>query len=188
MEKINLFDPMFTSPGLYEIVCLKNNKRYIGESEYCLYRLGGHLKNLRNQNHHCSDLQSDFNCYGVSAFQAKVLTYGSQWQEREVRRQAEQHLIKGLGTLNVYNYDPTRRKQAPYYKSYEYDGQIFTTIKDLRQYYNTKALKEKRISRPLSETTFHRNYINPLAPFRDQIVFIEKNQAISTIFGLWSTF
>lgn len=176
MKKINLFDPMFTSPGLYEIVCLKNNKGYIGESEYCLHRLGGHLKDLKNQTHHCSALQSDFNYYGLCAFQANVLTYGSQWQEREVRRQAEQRLIKELGTLKVYNFDATRRKQAPYYKSFKYEDQIFTTIKDLREYYNTKALKEKIISRPLSETPFRRNFTNPLAPFRHQIVFIENTK------------
>lgn len=176
MVEINFFDPMFTSPGLDEIVCLKNNKRYIGESEFFLHRLGGHLKDLKNQTHHCHALQSDFNSYGLNVFKAKVLTYGPQWQEREVRLQEEKRLIEKIGKSKVYNFDVTSRKKAPCYKSYKYDGQIFNTIQALRQYYNTKALTEKTISRPLSETTFRRNFTNPLAPFRSEIEFIENTK------------
>jgi hypothetical protein len=43
----------------------------------------------------------------------------------------------------------------------------------LRQYYNTKALAEKTVSRPFSETTFRRNFTNPLAPFRSEIEFLK---------------
>jgi len=173
MVKINLFDAMFTSPGLYEIVCLKNNKRYIGESDYCLHRLGDHMKDLKNQTHHCQALQNDYNRYGLSFFQANVLTYGPQWQKREVRRQEEKRLIEHNAICKVYNFNVNHQKKAPCYKSYKYDGQIFNTIKALRDYYNTKALTEKTISRPLSETTFRRNFTNPLAPFRHDIEFIE---------------
>jgi hypothetical protein len=73
----------------------------------------------------------------------------------------------------TYNFDVNTRKKAPYYKSYEYDGQKFTTIKSLFEYFNSKGLKDGTLSRPLSETTFRRNYLNPYAPLKDQIRFIQ---------------
>jgi hypothetical protein len=74
--EINLFDPMFTSPGLYEKVCLQNDKRYIGAlGEYCLHRLGNPLKDLKNQTHHCQALQNDYNLYELS-FKPECLPRG----------------------------------------------------------------------------------------------------------------
>lgn len=59
-KKINLFAPAFTEPGIYQIKNIKTGKVYIGESKYCLHRLGGHLKDLFNSTHHCAALQTDF--------------------------------------------------------------------------------------------------------------------------------
>lgn len=38
-------------PGVYEIVNIKNHKRYIGESIHCLMRWKQHRNNLRKNRH-----------------------------------------------------------------------------------------------------------------------------------------
>ena len=75
-KKTNLFSSTFTKPGLYQIFCLKTGKRYIGESSYCLHRLGNHLKKLINSTHHCQALQADFNYWGLEYFEATIIESG----------------------------------------------------------------------------------------------------------------
>lgn len=170
-KKTNLFSSTFTKPGLYQIFCLKTDKRYIGESSYCLSRLRNHLKDLINSTHHCQALQADFNKWGLHNFEATIIDSGDKWKEQKVRRQEETRLIETSDKDKIYNYRVEARKVAPYCKSYQYDEQVFYTIKALREYYNHKAFVEKS-ARPLSESTFRPHVINRLGPFRHLIILI----------------
>lgn len=62
-------------PGIYEILNIKNNKRYIGQSIHIRNRLFKHISMLRNNNHICKHLQSSWNKYGEENFQFKVIEY-----------------------------------------------------------------------------------------------------------------
>ena len=59
--------------GIYRILCIKNNKPYIGKSEDVQKRKEEHFNKLRNGNHPCKELQDDFNTYGEDAFDFSVL-------------------------------------------------------------------------------------------------------------------
>lgn len=60
-------------PGVYEIVNIKNHKRYIGESIHCLMRWGQHRNNLRKNKHPNCHLQRAWNIYGENSFEFHVL-------------------------------------------------------------------------------------------------------------------
>lgn len=65
-------------PGFYEICYLKTGKRYIGETQNLLERLGKHVATLQTQTHDCLSLQADWtsekkennlaNAFSISVF------------------------------------------------------------------------------------------------------------------------
>src|SRR5271166_3149498 len=58
---------------IYEIVNIKNNKRYIGSAIDFRRRKRNHLNLLRKQKHHSIKLQNSFNKYGENSFQFNVI-------------------------------------------------------------------------------------------------------------------
>lgn len=62
------------SRGVYEIICIKNNFRYIGATfDSFKNRFQCHKSHLRNNKHGNSKLQSDFNKYGEEYFEFRVI-------------------------------------------------------------------------------------------------------------------
>ena len=59
--------------GIYEIICLVNNKSYIGESKSINHRWKHHKYKLKDNTHDNRELQKDYNLYGDDNFQHKVL-------------------------------------------------------------------------------------------------------------------
>ena len=55
-------------PGVYIILCIKNNKRYYGESVNVSARLSQHKSRLRRNIHEIPELQHDWNLYGEIFF------------------------------------------------------------------------------------------------------------------------
>lgn len=89
-------------PGLYAIVCGKSGKVYFGESGNVVQRIGSHYAALAGGRHECEKLQEDWSTHGDESFSFLSLSVGKQWEDRALRRQAEDLLI----TLNpqiVYN-------------------------------------------------------------------------------------
>nr|ALO63256.1 putative GIY-YIG homing endonuclease [Chlamydomonas applanata] len=66
-------------PGLYEILCLENNKRYIGESTNVLDRIARHGRSLQTSQADCAQLQLDFTQYGPDKFEVSILLCGPEW-------------------------------------------------------------------------------------------------------------
>ena len=59
--------------GIYEIINIKNNKKYIGQSVNIEKRWGSHKRNLNLQQHDNSYLQNAWNKYGEGAFVFNII-------------------------------------------------------------------------------------------------------------------
>ncbi len=104
----NLFT--LTGPGIYEIYCKANGKRYIGESTRFLDRLGTNTYELENGQNSCLDLQKDWTNYGYVLFEANILYIGPEFLHKEIRLKKEDHIIHSYLTSEVYNVHPESKK------------------------------------------------------------------------------
>ena len=59
--------------GIYEIVCMANNKSIIGSSVHIQRRYAQHMWELRRLSHHNPHLQNAFNLYGENNFKLVIL-------------------------------------------------------------------------------------------------------------------
>ena len=98
---MNLTD--YVNPGIYQITCLKLNKKYIGESQNVLERLGKHVAMLNQSVHDSIPLQTDWNQFGKTQFQIDVLFIGPEWENRDKRTKKETELINQLPICERYN-------------------------------------------------------------------------------------
>lgn len=80
-------------PGIYMILCMVNDYRYIGETSNIASRLASHKKDLRRNSHNNENLQKDFNLYGELSFEFTVLHMSPEWGDREKRISTEAQLI-----------------------------------------------------------------------------------------------
>lgn len=60
-------------PGVYKIICLSNNKIYIGSSINLYARIKRHVNDLKKQKHPSKHLQNAFNIYGIENFVAEII-------------------------------------------------------------------------------------------------------------------
>ena len=64
IHNFNFFNCL--GPGLYEIYCKVNKKRYIGEASNVLDRLAKHSRNLLTTFSDCFEFQKDWNYFSPS--------------------------------------------------------------------------------------------------------------------------
>ena len=169
MNNLNIFD--LCKPGIYEIRCLKNNKVYIGQSHNCAYRIARHSNDLKQKTHHCEPLLEDFLKYGINYFKAKIIMEVSLDGkfDNNYLIQLETKYISELEPLSYYNI--INSNQSPSYKSYKYKGQVFNTIKDLREFINNTTDSN------YSETHFKRLFLNKNSPYYNEVDYVgEKPQ------------
>lgn len=95
-------------PGLYQIYCKVNNKRYIGESINVLDRLSKHTRDLEKNMSSCYALQKDWNQYSSDSFSATILFVGPAWKDRQDRLTKENELIASYSPEQVYNSHPLK--------------------------------------------------------------------------------
>lgn len=117
-------------PGIYQIYCKANNKRYIGESENVLDRLAKHTRNLKKGVSECYELQKDWNTYDPTYFEAIVLHIGPEWKSREVRLKKERELICSYLPKDIYNQHPDflKKTEDNYAVVCEINGTRFLSI------------------------------------------------------------
>lgn len=114
LSSIDLFSSY--GPGLYQIVCKVNNKRYIGESSNVLARAGRHTRDLEKGVSDCYPLQKDWLLYGPSQFDFNPLLIGPEWVVHEARLKKEAELICSYTSEEVYNNHPL--KSTPLEENY----------------------------------------------------------------------
>ncbi len=100
----NLFNAF--GPGIYQIYCKKNNKRYIGEASNILDRLAKHTRNLKQGISECYELQKDWDLYGPTLFEATIIYIGPEWDNRDARLKKEREIISCYSLQEVYNKHP----------------------------------------------------------------------------------
>jgi len=61
------------SPGIYQIVCMKNGMIYVGKSDSPAKRIKEHYMQLRHGSHHNKKLQLDFYEYGADSFACEIV-------------------------------------------------------------------------------------------------------------------
>jgi len=114
------------NPGLYKIICLKNNKIYIGQSTNVLSRLGRHVDNLENNRHDCIELQKDFNNYGKKYFKFESLEINDQYSTENLRKEKEKQFIKKL--KNTYNIEENKTWNF-YSQKLKIKGKIYQSMR-----------------------------------------------------------
>ena len=140
-------------PGVYEILDLKNNCSYYGESECLLSRLQIHLRQLRNGTHFCKKLQDSFQKTGEKNFQFFVLVSGPEWTSAQKRRDYQDQLIEE-NSSSCYNQTQSQR--------YNYPSTVIRPIMYKGRKYNAvrQAVADKKhVS--VSRTTLKRQLADP---------------------------
>ena len=65
-------------PCIYQILCVKSQKRYIGSAQGARKRWLAHLRELKNNTHHSPHLQNSWNKHKGKGFNFEVLEYCKQ--------------------------------------------------------------------------------------------------------------
>lgn len=98
MTNTNLFT--FSTGGVYCIKCLKTKKIYIGITASFLERAARHWTLLKNNTHECRSLQKDFDLYGSSFFEFKILCLENHFEKRF---KLEREIISKFSEKKCYN-------------------------------------------------------------------------------------
>lgn len=140
-------------PGLYEIENVQNTKRYIGQTENLLERLGKHVSTLNDKKHDCLALQKDWNESPEPAknFVFRVISAGPEWINKGKREQEEGCLIEKIEVSFLYNQLRQKKRLEPLDENYR----VILTANGTT--YNSMAEATKALSIP--ETTLRR-YLN----------------------------
>lgn len=116
--------------GFYEIKHLPSGKRYVGQSQNLLERLGKHVAALQNKVHDCLPLQTDWTKEAHNlkeAFSIKAFDYVPLGDSKE-QRQEETAYIQSQDPLTLYNVIPDKSvkrenvRKRVHIKGVEYDS------------------------------------------------------------------
>ncbi|TPF17966.1 GIY-YIG nuclease family protein [Priestia megaterium] len=86
--------------GIYQIVNVKNGKKYIGSSNNITIRWEQHLNNLKYNTHHSYKLQEEWNKSSINDFHFSILEIVKDKKNLLIR---EQEHLDGLDIENSYN-------------------------------------------------------------------------------------
>jgi hypothetical protein len=144
----------YAVPGIYEICCIPRNRVYIGESENLLARLGKHVASLTQNQHDCTNLQQDWNQFGLHGHSFRILRNGPSWNKVEKRRTEEAIILKQRQqeSFSVYNTDRIATFTQNYRRLIEIDIKVYDSV----------AAAQKEVG--VSETTIRRRLRDPKYP------------------------
>lgn len=171
-------------PGVYEILDMKNNKSYYGESTSLFRRMMHHHQGLIDETHDCKALKAAFKEQGkpIEGFRFIVLKSGPEWGDKDLRLEYERQLI-AANKHRCYNTDPdsdNEENKAKIRKPFMYNGKYYTST------------REAAAAENMGRTTIRRHLENPnypnayyLAPevFGQIPVFAKQGKGLSVLFN-----
>jgi hypothetical protein len=124
-------------PGIYEILDLKNNMSYYGESDCLCRRYGQHLRELRNGTHYCKSLLQSFQSQNEpDGFKFFALEWGPSWDDKNLRIQRQDEYILANKSRCYNTADaPQQRSLCPI----RVNGKTYPSIR--------AAVREEKIAR-----------------------------------------
>lgn len=149
LDNINLQDFDFSvlfQPGLYQIVNIKTQKIYYGESQNIAVRFSQHFSQLQAGIHWNAELQKDLNQLDSVNFKWQILEIGLDWSDSVKRQLKEKEFIQASKN-KVYNkLTPTFLTNTipPSANAILGNGQLYRTLKEAAKQNNItqkKALK-----------------------------------------------
>jgi hypothetical protein len=118
-------------PGIYEILDIKNDKSYYGETDCLANRLSRHFNELKTGVHHCSKLLDSFNEQAnPDGFKFIILESVPHFKDRALRLSVEEEYIKANAhrTYNFQDKENQVEKCSRQIKPIMYEGQRFKSI------------------------------------------------------------
>jgi hypothetical protein len=173
-------------PGIYEILDVKNNLSYYGETDCLLNRCQLHFRQLLNSTHPCVKLLESFNEQkNPTGFKFFVIVSGLEWNDPVKRRQFETKLI-AANSHRCYNQTEIERLNPRSFliRPLMYKGKQYASVRG--------AIADKDHVK-ISRTTLKRQLVNPAIsdvyyigtegkPHGSIPVFATKNNGISVFF------
>lgn len=117
-------------PGVYEILDIKNNKSYYGETNLLSRRFMYHHQGLINDTHDCKALILAFREQNkeVENFRFLVHKYGPEWEDKNLRLKYEAELIKN-NRHRCYNTELERPTVPRLRKTVMYKGNPYNSAR-----------------------------------------------------------
>jgi hypothetical protein len=117
-------------PGIYEILDVKNNKSYYGQSSLLFRRMMHHHQGFMNETHECKALMAAFKEQGkpIDNFRFIVLKAGPEWEDENVRLEYENKLVE-QNKDRCYNNDGSygKNKKSNIRKPLMYNGKFYSS-------------------------------------------------------------
>lgn len=152
-EKTNV--SYLNQPGVYEILDVKNNKSYYGETSYLLGRLEVHTRSLKKGTHLCKSLQESYDKNPqIENFQFIIIVAGPEWQDNQKRLEVQDKLIEdnkdrcSNQTLEAMKSAPLSKIRRISYKGKEYPN-VRAAVKILKS--TPDEISRTHLTRPLND-------------------------------------
>lgn len=149
-----IYNQSSNKSGIYVIYCTANFGLYVGSTIVFKRRRVDHLRELRNNKHHCKHLQNAWNKHGEAFFVFQVIEVTSKEERYDIE---QRYLDRHFGKSYCYN----SRSSAKFTPSNEQNKERLKTI-----YGRVKSEKERQsISESLKNKTTinwkNRKYTDP---------------------------
>nr|YP_009184727.1 putative GIY YIG homing endonuclease [Oogamochlamys gigantea]ALO62837.1 putative GIY YIG homing endonuclease [Oogamochlamys gigantea] len=112
LNNVDITDLML--PGIYQILDIKNNRSYYGETDFMANRFVQHMNELKNETHSNAALLKAFKEQNKDfrGFRFIILHIGTEWKNKQKRLEKEQEYIKANADrcYNTKNEKPVFKK------------------------------------------------------------------------------
>lgn len=172
-------------PGVYEILDIKNNKSYYGQSCSLIRRLMHHHQGLMNETHECKSLGAAFKEQGkpIDKFRFIIHKSGPKWLDANLRLKYESELI-AQNEHRCYNIDrvstKTTQPKKQIRKPLMYNGTYYTSD---RQAAKALGIGRTTVKRHLESPNHRDVYYVEAHTFGEIPVFAQQGNGFSVLFN-----